>query len=403
MASVVILPKKNKVKSNGEVPLYIRIIKNRTTRFLSLGINIQHQFWDYRHRRVKNSHPTSGRLNSFLAHKLAETNDLVLEGETRNRYISSAKLKSKILGKEQESFSEFFLLVIDRYHQLGKISTSRKCKVTLKKVNDFSNKRNLLFSDIDVSFLKAFELHLRTKLNNAHNTVIADFKVIKRVFNMAIAEEKVERELYPFNNYQLKFKKTHKDQLAEKDVTKLREINLKIGSTEFHSRNMFVFSCYAAGIRISDLLTLKWSNIRGEYLQLVMRKTGEELRIRLVPIARYILDIYDTGSQEKEDFIFPFITKRDMQNPEKAFKAISRKTSLVNKYIKIVAEKADLEHQKISFHWARRTFTCMAISKGMPLEHASKLLGHAGSRVTLQSYAKFQQSNLDKSMSILNH
>jgi hypothetical protein len=37
MASVTLLPKENKVNEKGEMPLYIRIIKGRKTKFIFFG------------------------------------------------------------------------------------------------------------------------------------------------------------------------------------------------------------------------------------------------------------------------------------------------------------------------------------------------------------------------------
>ena len=392
----------NKMTNEGLVPLYLRVIKNRKARFISLGIKIYPQQWDKSNMRVKNRHPNSTRLNSYLAHKLVEANDIMLDNETKNKYVSSAKLKAMILGKEEVSFNEYSLEFFERYKSLKQIATYRKCMSALKKLNQFTKNKNLLFSEIDVSFLKNYEVYMKTKLRNSHNTVIADMKIIKRVFNAAINESKVERDIYPFNRFPLKSKKTMKDHLSEDDIYKIIALPLSEGSRACDVRNIFIFACYAAGIRISDLLTLKWSNIKGEYVHLKMRKTGELIRFKLVKTAQAVLSLYDRDTNKPTDYIFPFLKNGDESTPEKVFNAISRNTALVNKYLKIVAEQAQIEHKNLSSHYARRSFTCLALKKGMSLEHTSKLLGHGGSRVTLQSYAKFAQPDLDDSMSLLN-
>jgi len=38
MATTKIILKENKAKSNGDVPLYIRVIKDRKAKFISLGL-----------------------------------------------------------------------------------------------------------------------------------------------------------------------------------------------------------------------------------------------------------------------------------------------------------------------------------------------------------------------------
>jgi hypothetical protein len=41
MASVKLIFKENKIDSNGEIPLYLRIIKDRKTKFISIGIKLK--------------------------------------------------------------------------------------------------------------------------------------------------------------------------------------------------------------------------------------------------------------------------------------------------------------------------------------------------------------------------
>ncbi|MBK9567734.1 MAG: hypothetical protein IPO37_21975 [Saprospiraceae bacterium] len=46
MATVKLLLKLNKVNKDGESPLYIRITKDRQSKFISLGITLHPDQWD---------------------------------------------------------------------------------------------------------------------------------------------------------------------------------------------------------------------------------------------------------------------------------------------------------------------------------------------------------------------
>ena len=46
MASVKVLLKQNKVNKNGEMPIYLRIIKDRRTKFISTGQYIKPSQWN---------------------------------------------------------------------------------------------------------------------------------------------------------------------------------------------------------------------------------------------------------------------------------------------------------------------------------------------------------------------
>ena len=64
---------------DGTYPLALRITKDRHTSFIHLGKSIAKSDWDSSEKKVKKSHPNSGKLNTFLIDKIKEYNDLVLE------------------------------------------------------------------------------------------------------------------------------------------------------------------------------------------------------------------------------------------------------------------------------------------------------------------------------------
>jgi len=75
----------------------------------------------------------------------------------------------------------------------------------------------------------------------------------------------------------------------------------------FHASNAFLFSFYNAGIRVSDLVMLKWGNIQNGKLVYTMFKTNRvhTLILKNRPLA--ILDLYRGEDNKKDDYIFPFL------------------------------------------------------------------------------------------------
>ena len=56
----------------------------------------------------------------------------------------------------------------------------------------------------------------------------------------------------------------------------------------------------------------------------------------------------------------------------------------------------------LSFHTSRHTFATSALTKGMRIEHVSKILDHTEISTT-QIYAKIVSEELDKAMEIMNN
>ena len=109
MASVALILKANKVDEKGEMPLYIRIIKNRATKFISIGVKVHPDLWDETNHRVKKKYPNSARVNAFIATKLAEAEGVSVEMETKKSNVSSKKIKEAILGKPANSYFEVLM------------------------------------------------------------------------------------------------------------------------------------------------------------------------------------------------------------------------------------------------------------------------------------------------------
>ena len=147
------------------------------------------------------------------------------------------------------------------------------------------------------------------------------------------------------------------------------------------------------------MLALTWGNFDGSNINFTSTKTGENLSIKVPTIGREVLNIY-ADKTKSTDFIFPILVKYDITTDKGRHDAYSRATSLINKNLKTVATKAGVKNKSISSHWARRTFTCMALAKGMNLDVASKILGHGGQTVTLESYARYTTKHLHEAMNV---
>lgn len=404
MTSLKVIPKLEKIKLSGEVPLYLRITKDRKAKFISLQVNIKPEHWDYSANRVKPRHPNSGRINAFISRRLYEAEDTMLETVTKNKFISGKALKDKIMGNNSESLLKYFDKYNTEQEKLENIGTHRKCKAIYEKLKVFVGNKDLLFSEVTVAFLKGYEFYLRTTLNNATNTVHSNLKVIRKLFNDAINEELIDKDIYPFNRYKLVWEKPHKGQLNEEDIIKILDLDLMRGSKIDDFRNMFIFCVYSGGLRISDLLKLKWQDFDGKNINVLMTKTNELVSVKVPTKGMEILNIYGLQNYKNnyDEYVFPFLKSSYNYSKQEMFNAISSLTALANKYLKEIAKMAKLNQLNLSNHWGRRSFTSIALSKGMSLEHVSKLLGHGGVATTLESYAHFAQKDLNLAMDVFD-
>jgi integrase/recombinase XerD len=377
------------------------VIKDRKVKYVSLNVDILPKYWDENHEKVKPGHTNSIRINNYLVERTRAALDSILETVTDHPDTPITSLKQSIMGIPQIDYFAFAEKLIKQYEIKNMISTYRRFKYILAKFKKYNGPKELSFNQISVKFLKDYEYYLRTDCKNSTNTIISNFKALRHIYNDAINENLFTVKINPFLNYKLKWENTEKVFLTEEEISALELLNLQPGSKKFHHRNLYIFACFAGGIRISDLLQLKWENFDGTHILLNTQKTGSVVSVLLPGKALEILNIYKSPESEKEDFIFPFLNKSDnLSDPGILLKKISSINAYANTDLRDLAKMAGIK-KKIHFHTSRHTWATRALRKGMRIEYVSKLMGHSSIRTT-QVYAKIINADLDEAMKVFN-
>lgn len=397
MASIKLVLRQDKINKNtGLAPLYLRIIKDRRAKFLSLSVKLDPKHWDKDKEKVKKNHPNSVRMNTFLAKKVSEAQDKVLEATTKDRNITTNHLKDAVMGKEPIRFFEFSEKRLELMKEQLSYQSYISYKSAFNKLKIYMNNKTLYFQDINVSFLKNYEYYLLHELKNSVSTAGYTIRFIRIMFNQAIKEEIIPSTLYPFRNFSMKTKKSERDYLNEEQFSKLLEF--KPTEKQRLAYDMFVFSCYGGGLRFSDLADLKWGNYIEEEQRIVKTiiKTKRKHNFKLPQRAVQIIEKYKKEDSEKEHYIFPCLKKDKNYTETQKYQKISSENSKLNKIIELIGKELELPF-KLTFHIARHTFATIALKRGMRIEYVSKILDHTNIKTT-QIYAKIVNSELDKAM-----
>jgi integrase/recombinase XerD len=401
MATAKIVYRETKIKSNGEVPLYLRVIKNRKAGFVSLGYSVLPKHWDTKNNKVKPNHPNSAYLNAFLTSKLSEAEGVSLECELTSKHVTTRSLKYKLLGVEPPSFIKFVTAALERQKLTEKEGTYRKNHAIIGKLKKYLEDKDLLFASMDVAWLKKYEVYLAQDRKNSINTIHTNLKVIRKYFNEAVDESLIPYESSPFLRYKLKSAPVSKEYLTEKELRAFDKVKFSPDSICNLHRDMFVFAAYSAGLRISDILLLRWLNFDGTHLNVTTHKTGAEVSIFLPTRALEILRKYKPKKDDPEAFIFPCLDKKiDYSDKRTLFLAIATFNTKINNSIHDIASLSKV-NKDFSFHSSRHCFAVNALKKGMRIEYVSKLMTHSSIRTT-QIYAKIVNNDLDVAMKLMN-
>ncbi len=414
---------------DGTHPILIRVTKDRKHTYKSVGHSIVPEAWDNESRRVYEKKPqvtkrqeeqlTPGKLaelkaeykkavvlsnakhiNSVIENMLASISAINQKMQVNAEPLSVKTIKAKLTPKSGKAdVSSLFAkgeAIQDRFSRAGSISTAKRYKMVLKKLKTYVKGRDLKFKDIDVDFLKEYEIFLLSeeyKLNTIHNHL----KTIKAIFFAALKEGIVSPSQNPFFLFKFKMDtKVKKEKLTIEEIKAIEELDLQSNTLIWHVRNCFLYSFYCAGIRISDVLLLKWSNLTKDgRLEYQMEKTGKQKSIKLAPKAVAIVKAYTAKSNKPTDHMFPFVPqgleKKQLHNQ------ISSKTALVNKYLKKIAALAEID-KPLTTHIARHSFSDIARKQKASIYDISKLLGHSSIKVTEIYLASLDLDSQDETL-----
>jgi len=421
-----------KTYSNGAHPIMIRITHDRKHTYKATGFSIHPDAWDVENCLVYEKKPVitkrqEGQLKaeklaelkerykravvlSNAAHVNAEINNLIQDINAVNKKLEvneqSLDVRSirRVISPSKglnttEHFFEYAGDIRERFLKAGKIGTYKRYKTCLLKLQSYAKRKDLKFVDIDATFLAKYENHLQSK-SYKPNTIYNNMKVIRAVFYKAMKEGICSPEKNPFLLFKLKMDtRTNKQKLTIKEILAIEELKLDEGSLVWHVRNCFLFSFYCAGIRISDLLQLKWKNLtRNGRLEYQMEKTGSFKSLVLLPKAIKILGGYRDKTIKPTDYIFSLIPNDiDSENPMVIYNQISAKTAMVNKYLKKIATLAGID-KPLTTHIARHSFSDIARQRKASIYDISKMLGHSSIKITENYLASLDLDSQDETL-----
>jgi integrase len=401
MSTTRIVLRESKLNKRGLAPLYIRITKNKKSSFISTGIYIEPRQWNSNKDLVRSNHDNYERLNNFLQLKLSDAMDATLKAEMKSKFAPVRTIKAYVMGSDPLPFFPFAENFIKSYESKGAIGTHKRFAAVIAKIKKFVDVEHFYFTDITVDFLRQYDNYLRNQYENTTNTIASNYKCIRRIINEAIRQDRLEYQYNPFHKYKITMEPSEKIFLTEEELKKIENLSLEHDSTINHHRNLYIFACYAGGIRISDLLQLKWENYDGRHILLQTQKTGSIVSVLLPEKAKKIIDRYKRKDSQKDDLIFPLLDKSDdLADPKILLARVSSVNSYANTNLRVIAFRAGVK-KHLHFHTSRHTWATRALRKGMRIEYVSKLMGHNSIRTT-QVYAKIVNDDLDKAMKVFD-
>ena len=231
---------------------------------------------------------------------------------------------------------------------------------------------------------------------------------IKETLKAAIIDKMVSHnDVAAILDYKLTSKKTeYNPDVEDEDVRALSAEQMqllcnfqakcrRIRTTEI--LDMFFFSFYACGLRLSDVLTLEWQHV--DFDERMISKNQFKTKNRVdIPLNEKAMEILVRWKSYRRNrrFVFDLLPESfNMEDPNALLMQRGSKDKTFNRSLLSVSQKVGID-PPVKFHQARHTFAVMSINNAVPLHILSTLMGHSSVVSTEKTYAKYLKSTLDE-------
>lgn len=390
MASILIKLDKRRANAEGKYPVKVILFNNQTNASISISLSLPESAWikDGMQRPVKTNYPGSKVYNDQIEKSYLNIKKQLFELEESGAIntMKASDIKKHILSTKQ-SYGPgytFFSFANEFTETCNTRRTRELYEWTLKAFNDFAKDEDIRFSDIDKLMLESFEKWLIRK-GIKINTRAIHFRNIRALFNKAIANGYVSRDIYPFYLFKIKSETADNEFLSPDQFRMLYTFEFKTES-QCMARDYWMLLFFMCGISPIDLYYLKNSTDkdgRTNFARIkVLYKTQNPVRITIQPEAQNIINKYKAS--EDSEYLLHFESKYTSYEIFKSF---------ISKKLREIASITGLSG--LTMYWARHTWATTADALDVNEKTISKALGHTDKSVAGKNYISFDWSKVD--------
>lgn len=394
MATIKILLYESKKLKNGEHPIMLRIIKDRKSKYISLGYSCNKEFWDSEKCKYKKNFPNSKNLNFLFKKREVKAEGIILKFEDEDKSYSLEEFEKAFRGiRRSTTVFKYFDERIERLINSGKIGNSRVYKDTKRVISKYRNGKDLQFSDIDYRFLKKLEEYQFAN-GNSGNTISVYMRTLRSLYNQAIKEGYCKDSDYPFKNYNISELEvdTLKRAISIDDMRKIIDHEIEPCSILFNEKNYFLFSFYNMGMNFIDIALLKWENITNGRIEYARSKTSKRYTIKLLPQTEEILNHYKNNSH-KSNYVFPILNSGIDEGQIQS--RIKNARGRFNEKLKLLAKEVGIDTNLTSYV-ARHSWASILRRNGISTSIISDGLRHGSLKTTEIYLDSFINPELDE-------
>lgn len=382
-----------KKDNTGKAPIYCRITLDGNRTQFSTAKRVHPDHWISTANKVSNKCPDAIAINEDLETIKGDLRKVYNQLTAMHKHVTGEMVKRAYSGKDQErkTIMDLFRLNISLFKEKYKqrkaaLKTVQRFNTVNIKLQSFLKKEYGLsdkpLCELNSAFGENFRHYLTVHESLTENTINKYLKITRQVFSFGVLKKWIDDN--PMKHMKCPYRHPHREILNMAELQAVQDVELPSRRLN-EVRDVYIFCCYTgyAYVEVSNLSPNnivigmdgnRWANVQRQ-------KTGEPEMVPLLPPALQIIERYkDHPWCIANNKLLPVISNQKY-----------------NQYLKEVAQKAHVT-KYLTTHTARHTFaTTILLDNDVPLETASKLLGHSSIRST-QIYAKVSLKKLSNNM-----
>ena len=391
-------------KKDNTYPIMLRLTKSGKRKYVSLGVSVKEENWDFKKNIPKRSCPDRDIILSIIEKRIAEyraqINEYMVENKDYTLETLVQRAESSVRNMTVGNYLDLFISQLTEENRLGYAESFKGLKSSLLL---YCKSLDIKFSAIDNQWLKGYELHLK-KGGKSKNTIGIRFRSLRALYNKAIADEVVKKEYYPFDTFRVSqyHEQTKKRAIKREDIKRIINLDLRT-ITNYRSpyldlgRDLFVFSYLTCGINLADMARIRYADVFNERLQYHRKKTNKLITCKLQEPALNIIEKYRKENALPEDYIFPILDRKVHKTETQIRDKVRKANKAANKALHKIEDKLGLPIE-LTTYVARHSFATVLKHSGVSTSIISESLGHSSEKVTQIYLDSFDNEQIDNAM-----
>lgn len=391
---VLFFLKKTRLLKNGEASVCMRITVNGTRVENNIRKSIAPALWSQAKETARGKSRRACDLNTYIEEARIKLYQIFCELEQQNRPVTAHLLQELFFGQEKPEEVRTLLGTMQEHNDqcralvgtdyaLITVRRYESCRRYLAElIRQRYGKEDLPLTEVNGELVRAFAFYLKTEKGCQQNTVIRYMKCLKKITNLARANDWMAKD--PFLGIRFHEKEVVREFLTMDELQTIYRKEFPLERLTL-VRDVFIFAAFT-GLAFIDVQQLAPEHIVRDnngnlWIRKPRQKTKNMCNIPLLNIPQEILRKYaNHPTCRKKGVLLPVPCNQKM-----------------NSYLKEIADICMIR-KNLTTHCARHSYaTSVCLANGVSLENVAKMLGHSNIKMT-QHYARVLDSSILRDM-----